>query len=401
MTDDNNTHQLAPAKRPRIEVDKSKTLDNPVHERKSSSLVGNVVLTSDAHESTNKLLASQHKQQPSNIWYGKVGPRDVEDTQSEIDSDYSLPTGKGTIAAILDSGINKDHMVFQGMPNKISPHSKSFVGGDITDTIGHGTHCAGLFCGQPTQVLLHDTNSMTTFQGTAIDAKVLVCKVVEDGSNIANIDAVCKAIDHILQYNKNSESSHETERVNVISLSFGTTGFSHDLVQKIQEALCNDIVIICAASNNGMTKKEAITYPARLGHVLCVGACNQSGKPTKFTPVGREVDFLAPGKGLWAPTIGGDSCFCAVSGTSFATPSLAGVVCQVLEDLGGLADRTGENRLVPLMSNVWCIRELLKSMATMQGRHSDESGYGSLEPLEYFEKTDDEKLRLIKKILHQ
>ncbi len=115
-------------------------------------------------------------------------------------------------------------MAFQGMSEKISPCSKSFVGGDITDKLGHGTHCAGLFCGNPTELPIPgpNTNSAMLFGGIAPDAKVMVCKVVQDGSSIANTGAVCEAIDHIIEYNRIIDSSQNGDRVNVISLSFGS-----------------------------------------------------------------------------------------------------------------------------------------------------------------------------------
>ncbi len=78
---------------------------------------------------------------------------------------------------------------------------------------------------------------------------------------------------------------------------------------------------------------------------------------------------------------------------------VAGLVCQVLEDLRNVAARMKVYELVSLMSNVWCMREMLKIMATNPGSHHNEVGYGVLNPLEYFEKTDQEKLRLIKKFL--
>ena len=375
--------------------------------RVCQSLDGNgpakMFLTSDAHDLEDKLLASQISKQPFKIWYntGKHSKNQIEPDYP--DSTSLVPTGKGIMAAVLDSGINEEHMAFQGGIDKISPHSRSFVGGDICDRLGHGTQCAGLLCGCPSEVFVHDydTNQIVHSEGIATDAKVMVCKVVKDGSNIVNMDTMCRAIDYIVQYNRECVSAGKGEKVDVISLSFGATGFNHELTQKIQEALCENIIVVCAASNSGMKSRQPITFPARLGHVLCIGACNDSGKPTSFTPVGREIDFLAPGESLWAPTVGGRDSYCAVSGTSFATPSVAGVVCQVLEDLQKLSSSSGEPQLLPLMSNVWCIRELLTCMATTQGRHSDESGYGKLNPMEYFEKNDMEKRRIIKKILQQ
>jgi len=59
-------------------------------------------------------------------------------------------TGKNTMIAIIDSGINQEHDAFKG---KIHPALKNFLkdppNGDITDDNGHGTKCAGIAAGLP------------------------------------------------------------------------------------------------------------------------------------------------------------------------------------------------------------------------------------------------------------
>ncbi len=363
-------------------------------------LESKVSLTFDAHSSEDGIQSSQLNHQPVNLWYG----RDVSDAgRDEADGLEpsgmlypSIPTGRGTTVAILDSGINISHNTFDSDDTKISKHSQSFVGGGYDDILGHGTQCAGILCGSQDNIQM-TTGDIIPFKGIATDAKVMVCKVVEDGTEGANFEAVCNAIDRIMEHNQDCA---EEDRVNVISLSFGTPGFEHTLTKKIQEALYNDIIIVCAASNSGKKTRQPITYPARLGHVLCIGACSANGKPTDFSPVGRELDFLAQGEDIWAPTVGNDNAYCSIFGTSFSAPLVAGIVCQVIEDLRRLSVVTGNPRVLSSMHNVWCMRELLKEMATVQGKHSDKSGYGSLNPKDYFEKDDTEKIRIIGNILH-
>ncbi len=297
--------------------------------------------------------------------------------------------------AILDTGINISHKSFyhhNSGDTKISEHSQSFVGGSYDDSNGHGTQCAGILCGSPDEIQI--AGDIVPFNGIATDAKVMVCKVVEDGIEGPNLEAVCNAIDHIMNHNRYCA---EEDIVDVISLSFGMPGFEHTLTKKIQDALSNDIIIVCAASNSGKKFRESITYPARLGHVLCIGACSANGKPTDFSPVGRELDFLAQGEGILAP-VGNSGEYCTNSGTSFSAPLVAGIVCQVIEDLRRLSVVYNDTRVLSLMHNVWCMRELLKKMATVQGKHSDKSGYGSLNPKDYFEIDDAEKIRIIRNI---
>ena len=381
-------------------------------------------LTSDAHLSEESIQASQLKKQPYNLWYGeeKSEPdsvsRCVADGGDDDDSCIArgtqlhtidsrrLPTGKGTTVAILDSGINAQHSTFNKDEDgayKLSLYSKSFVSNDCSDQLGHGTQCAGLLCGSPDNVELHDTLEVVPFQGISPGAKVMVCKVVKDGTEIADIQAVCDAVDHILKYNHQcTESGCLDEKVNVISMSFGMTYFNHSLTRKIQEAVYDDIIVVCAASNEGKKTSQPINYPARLGHVLCIGASTADGEPAGFSPIGRELDFLACGESIWAPTIGSDAAYDNVSGTSFAAPLVAGVVCQIVEDLkrlSGLHPPINGAPLWMLLHNVWCMRELLKEMAVVKGKHCDKNGFGVLNPREYFDKVDEEKLRIIKKII--
>lgn len=363
-------------------------------------------LTSDAHLSKEKIQSWQLAKQPFNIWHGRDEP-DINQVVARVSCDGSspvaedsfnptlptvpfVPTGRGTTVAILDSGINASHTAFREEGGfKISVHSRSFIGGDATDivdTLGHGTQCAGLLCGSADTIALQGTNKTLPFCGIAPNAQVMVCKVVQDGE-AASIEAVCKAIDYIRDYNQSCASGNCTDsKVSVISLSFGMTGFHSKLTSKIQEALYDGVIVVCAASNNGKKIRQPITYPARLGDVLCIGACTANGKPADFSPVGRELDFLAHGETIWAPTVGGDRAYDSVNGTSFAAPLVAGIVCCVIEDLRRLSEAIAGNG-APIwerMHNVWCMRELLKEMASRE--HSGESGYGMLNPTDYFER---------------
>lgn len=379
-------------------------------------------LTTDAQVSKEGIQASQLTQQPVNIWYG--GSRSAEEEETDAASAYDRvahdvsgeaptgvvpPTGRGTVVAVLDSGINAQHSAFgtsKKPTEKIVAQSQSFVGGDITDRLGHGTQCAGLVCGSQDVILIHESNGRVPFQGVAPDARVMVCKVVRDEVEkpVAETKAACDAIDYILHFN---QTCSEEEMVDIISMSFGSASFDSCLAEKIQKAISEGIVVVCAASNNGRNGHQPIAYPARLGHVLCIGACTAGGKPTDFCPVGRELDFLAQGEKVWAPSVGGSSAYDILDGTSFAAPLVAGIVCQLLEDTKRLSERVASElaqvQLDPplwrRLHNVWCVRELLKEMAAVKGKHSDGSGYGKLDPMEYFSKADNEKLRIISRIL--
>ena len=303
--------------------------------------------------------------------------------------DYQLRdhlNGEGTIIAIIDSGINPGHVAF----SQRILWAQSFVpGGSVVDMLGHGTMCAGIACGAQFEVGAEDW-----IGGVAPGAKLVVCKVVPDGSAQADLTAVCEALDFIQNYN-----THNLKQpVNVVSLSFGTPYFNRAICSRVHTLAGMGVIIVCAASNEGRLKTQPIAFPARLGHVLCIGSHCSSGRPSPFSAVGREIDFLAPGENVWAPSSGGPQAISCASGTSYSAPAVAGLICLVLQYLRYLS-LVMDAPLYECVHSVWAMRELLKEMATSPGHHSEELGFGNLEPAKFFEKHTEEIKRIILKMM--
>ncbi len=381
-------------------------LSVPRTARQFSLKEADTVLSSDAKVSG--VSAENAASQPMKRWYGShdhgqvklSGTQNRDEQPNQQAPMGTFLKGKGTTIAILDSGINTKHAAFTG---RISPESKSFVSDSIEDVLGHGTLCAGLACGSKNTILLD--NVQHTIEGVVPEATVMVCKVVPDGTGEANIGAVIQALNHILQYNEGRSLSVHGDRVSVVSMSWGMLGFHHLLSKKIQEVISNDVIVVCAASNYGAATTQPIVYPARLGHVLCIGSCDRYCKPSNFSPRGRELDFLTYGESLWGPSIKPSlnassyaSYYASGNGTSFATAVVAGLVCQIIEDLRNV-EVVYEVSLLEELHNVWGMREIMKHMSTTQGVHSQDEGFGSLVPLKYFKKTTNEKKTVLSEIL--
>jgi len=314
------------------------------------------------------------------------------------------PSGAGTVVAILDTGIQYDHLAFSNhevvFEEKVVEH-RNFLepGENCEDFDGHGTECAGMACGLSFRGLGEQQSGEDTyynFKSSAPGAKLMVCKIGhnERDDEQASLRAIVDAIEYIVHYN--TTHNKPGEKVNVISISFGYKTFSKQLAMAVEKAISNDIIVVCCASNDGKWTSNPITYPGRLGQVLCIGACDQYGQPAKFSSAGREVDFVELGESLWVPSIHRyrNDVLKVLDGTSYSTPAVAGLICHLLQDLRRLSETHDCPSLFTDMHNVWCMRELLKSMSTVKGHHDCARGYGRLEPMEYFKKGDEERIRI-------
>lgn len=315
--------------------------------------------------------------------------------------------GTGTTIAVLDSGINFFHPAFK---NKILA-IKNFVHEDIdnidcaVDSDGHGTHCAGIAAGSsfycPQNISDPASSCVRVPPGAAPGANLIICKVVKTSNGDVDVEAFLAA----LKWLKKLHTSGT--KLDVISISLASTYFSSERAQVISDLTCLGIIIVCCASNVGRLRLQPIAFPARLGQVLCIGAHDENGKPTSFSPVGRELDFLAPGDNLWGPgpgTVGPFAMDCA-SGTSCATPAVAGLICLILQAIVRISESNSQmyqiagKPLVDLVHNVWVMRELLKEMSSSPGHHAEETGYGTLNLYRILDRSPDEIKRVINEII--
>lgn len=288
-------------------------------------------------------------------------------------------TGEGTVIAILDTGINTQHLAFSA-GQRVLPapqYSRNFVQGqspdDITDLDGHGTHCAGIAagCSYANAYLVSDPSKMGIFPGgVAPGAQLTVCRVANDsGPTSYTSDSVVQALDHLIDIITN-----KGQPVHVVSMSFGFPKHNAAIEERIFNLKKLGTICIAAASNEGQKKAEAILYPASDGNVICIGAHNSNGNRADISPAGREMEYLALGVNVCGPAAGPNAQALRYdSGTSYAAPAVAGLASLLIE----LARKNGEN-----IPNIHLIRHLLKEMSPTK-QPSYDSGYGTLRPQEF------------------
>ena len=301
-------------------------------------------------------------------------------------------TGEGTTLAILDTGIIGTHFAFK---SKFVAW-RNFCPGqlDVTDSDGHGTQCAGIAAG-----IAYGNAAKVIFPGgVAPGAQLIICRVAQT-KNDFNRQAIHSALDWlILQQQANQR------RVDVISMSFGFDLRDQVMEEKIGYLIKMGTICVAAAGNDG--RKEDIKYPAKINDVLCIGAHDSLENRAPFSPVGREMDFLAPGVNIRSPSIAGNDALIVGGGgggggggTSCATPAVAGLICLLIECANRAGSPANEG-----IHDAKVIHELLKEMSTSRGESTHfkaKYGHGALKPLVFFDRSIhnwSELHRVIKKI---
>lgn len=233
------------------------------------------------------------------------------------------PTGKGVKVAVLDTGIDLNHPDFRGAMME-GTNVMSFVSGESAqDGHGHGTHCAGLVAGP----LRPATGPR---YGVAPDAELLIGKVLSNAGRGTD-DQILDAIDWAADLG-----------ARIISMSLGSERFPGEEFtapyEVIAKALLNSnpgVLLVAAAGNESSRPQYTMPVgnPAACPSILSVAAVDQSRRVAWFScrkmdSIG-SVDISAPGVAVHSSFAGGG--YRLLSGTSMATPIVAGVAALVLE----------------------------------------------------------------------
>jgi len=235
---------------------------------------------------------------------------------------WATSTGSPTVTvAIIDSGVDYTHPDIA--PNYAG--GQDFINGDLDpmDDQGHGTHVAGIIAAamnNPTG----DPAAAEGVVGVAPNARILAYKVcAADGScsDFAIEQAIAQAV---------------ADHARVINMSFGGPDYSQSMDEALQAAWAAGLVLVAAAGNNGTTD---LTYPAALPNVVSVGAFDEDDNRASFSTFGDWVDIAAPGNVIMSSypmaqcavtTDPGDTgCYTWLSGTSMASPFVAGAAALV------------------------------------------------------------------------
>jgi serine protease len=211
--------------------------------------------------------------------------------------------------ALVDSGIRKTHQDFD--PARIL-QGYDYVNNDNNpdDNCGHGTHTAG--------TVGATTNNSVGVAGMA-QVKILEMKGLSSsflsgcsGSNAGIAQAIRDAAD---------------QGAKVISMSIG--GASSTVMQDaVSYAAGKGVIIVAAAGNDG--GNNSIDYPGAYPEVIAVAALDSNKTRASYSDGGPQLDISAPGSNVLSTYNSNDTSYSSLSGTSMATPHVAGAIALAL-----------------------------------------------------------------------
>lgn len=238
--------------------------------------------------------------------------------------------GEGVTIAVIDTGIDANHECLDDLDDDPSTNDpkviafKDFVNGrnECYDDNGHGTHCAAIAAG---------TGGGSKYVGVAPGAELVGVKAL-DSRGSGYISDVISGIEWCVQ-------EKEKYNIKVISLSLGA-GINSDGATPLEEA-CDTAVdaglVVCVAAGNIGPGNDTVGIPGCAKKVITVGAVDDNGKVASFSSRGNtsderlKPDICAVGVQVTAAKANSDQGYTTLSGTSMATPEVAGAVALLFE----------------------------------------------------------------------
>jgi len=232
-----------------------------------------------------------------------------------LDSTATKVNANGVRVYVIDTGIYGGHDDFSGMITPDSDCHKDTSGGSapLTDGNGHGTHVAGTVCGDS--------------YGVAEECDLCAVKVLDDNGSGTNT-GVINGINHVVT-NCKAAFPEGTERKCVANMSLGG-GFSPSLNTAVKNAVAAGVVMVVAAGNDN--NDACSKSPASEETAITVGSTTISDVNSGFSNFGSCVDVYGPGSDITSAWIGGANAANTISGTSMASPHVAGIAAGVINE---------------------------------------------------------------------
>lgn len=255
-----------------------------------------------------------------------VGYADYTNTMLEM---YGQDELQEVIVAVLDSGIYKDHELFQD--RILTEYATSYITDvgttyNYQDKNGHGTHVSG-----------------TIAEATLSNVKIIPVKIL-NAEGKGYVSGIVAGVNYVIQL-KNSKNLN----IKVMNMSVGVEGSSTSnskLTTVVQNAYNDGIASVVSAGNGdedtGIRIDVANACPANVREAITVAALVRvKSFPTGYTlsvdtysNYGEYIDFAAPGTSITSAGISSPTSYVTMSGTSMAAPHVTACVALIYSNPG-------------------------------------------------------------------
>ncbi|WP_462226919.1 S8 family serine peptidase [Alkalibacterium sp.] len=221
-------------------------------------------------------------------------------------------TGRDVRVAVLDTGFYDGHndISFAGGHSIFGENHSKGADDWTNDHDGHGTHVASII----------GADQHTPAQGIAPNVDLFGVKIYHsEGGNRTNAGSLIAGIQWAIDNN-----------IDIITISSGFARHDEEIHNKIKEADRQGILVI-AASGNLSDSKKIIDYPAAYEEVIAVSNVTRDGYRADDSMIADENEFAAPGTNILGLGIASPDSFSNMSGTSQATPHVAGIAALLME----------------------------------------------------------------------